>query len=118
MHQIPRNFRGIVRTPPPPPPWPIGLKQLETKDMLFVQLAEDGGEDTKYMEMLNSVENYTTYLPENCKLKHLADERDSLSLVTLSGGSRLIDINDYEILIPKKLKPKMIFILHLHTAGM
>ena len=52
----------------------VRSKKLKTEDPLVVQLVKDGGEDTKYVEMLNAVKNDITNLREDCELKRLAGE--------------------------------------------
>ena len=81
-----------------------------------MQLVEEGGDDIEYVEMLNTVENDTTNLPENSELKQLGSYRDRLSVVTLSGGARLIIRDKTEILIPKRSRPKMIEILNFRHS--
>ena len=81
----------------------VRLKQLETEDPLVMQLTEDSGEDMVNVQMLNAMENDTTNMPENSELKQLENYRDRLSIVTLSGGARLIDRKETEILILKPL---------------
>ena len=95
----------------------VRIKQLETEDPLVMQLAQDGSEDTEYVEMLNTVENGATNLPENSELRQLSSHRDRLSVVTLSLFARLIVRDETEILIPRPLRPKMMDILHFTHKG-
>ena len=62
------------------------------------------------------MEKDITNLLENSELKQLAIYRDRLSVVTLSGGARLIIRDKTEILIPKRLRPKMIEILNFRHS--
>ena len=68
---------------------------------------------------MNMIENNTTkkYIPTDCELKQLSGCKDTLSLIEMSNGARLIIRNGEEILIPKSMRDEMTRVLHLsHQA--
>ena len=70
-----------------------------------MKLAEEGRLDSEYLEMLNDIENDTVTqdLPLESERRKLSGYRNTLSVVILPAGTRLIVAEETEILIPKKL---------------
>ena len=70
-----------------------------------MKLAEEGKLDLEYLEMLNDIENDTVTqdLPLESEIRKLSGYRNTLSVVILPAGTRLIVKEETEILIPKKL---------------
>ena len=87
-------------------------KQVETEDPLVAQLAETGVQDPEYIDMLKAVQEENFDIPRESELKKIKDHKQSLSIVTLESGHKLILRNDSEILVPRKAREKMCQTLH------
>ena len=72
----------------------IRTKQVEKEDPLVVQLAETGAVDPKYIDMVKAVQKENFNLPKENELKKIKDHKQSLSVVTLESGHKLIIRND------------------------
>ena len=66
--------------------------------------AETGAQDPEYIENFD--------VPKESELKKIKDHKQSLSIVTLESGHKLIIRNDSEILVPRKAREKMCRTLH------
>ena len=62
------------------------------------------------MEKAVQEENFD--IPKESELKKMKDRKQSLSVVTLESGHKLIIRNDNEILVPRKAREKMCQTLH------
>ena len=62
--------------------------------------------------MVKAVQEENFNLPKENELKKIKDHKQSLSVVTLESGHKLIIRNDSEILVPMKAKEKMCRTLH------
>ena len=94
-------------------------KQLEIDDPLVENIANEGNLDVEYLSMMNMMENNTEnrYIPADCELKQLSGCKNTLSLIKMGNGTRLIIRNGQEILIPKSMRDEMTRVLHLsHQA--
>ena len=88
-------------------------------DPLVKNIANEGNLDVEYLSMMNMIKNKTEnkYIPEDCELKQLSGCRDTLSLVEMGNGTRLIVRDELEILIPRSMRTEMTRVLHLsHQA--
>ena len=97
----------------------IYKKELEIKDPLVESLAEAGGKDFDYINMLQDVENKTEFrfLPDDSELRLIKDSLPHLGIVQLDSGERLIVRNGTEVLIPKTERKNILKTLHLtHLA--
>ena len=74
----------------------LRAKQVETEDPLVAQLAETGAEDPEYIDMLKAVQEENFDVPKESELKKIKDHKQSLSIVTLESGDKLIIRNDSE----------------------
>ena len=94
-------------------------KELEIADPLVQRLAEIGGTDFEYTELLQHLENRTDwkFLPESCELKAMRDLLPRLGIVELESGARLVVKDGSEILIPKSERKEIIRLLHLTQAA-
>ena len=94
-------------------------KELEIKDPLVERLAEIGGQDFYYINLLQNVENRTEFkhLPEDSELRLIRDSLPRLGIVELDSGKRLVVRDRTEVLIPKCGRKEVIKTLHLtHSA--
>ena len=85
-----------------------------------MKIAEEANMDPDYMEMMSHIENDTEFenIPPDSELKQLKELIDKMSIVTLEAGTRLIVKDEFEILIPMKLKEQMLNTLHFtHSAA-
>ena len=94
-------------------------KELEVADPLVQRLAEIGGTDFEYMELLQHLENRSgwKFLPESCELRGIRDILPRLGIVELESGARLVVKDGSEILIPRTERKEMIRLLHLTHAA-
>ena len=94
-------------------------KELEVSDPLVERIAEIGGIDFEYVEILQNLENRTDYkhLPGSSELRMIRDSLPRLGLVELDSGARLVVRDSTEILIPKTARKEIIRILHLTHAA-
>ena len=90
----------------------LRAKQVEREDPLVAQLAETGAEDPEYIDMVKAVREENFNLPKESELKKIKDHKQSLSVVTLESGHKLIIRNDSEILVPMKARERMCRTLH------
>ena len=90
-------------------------KQLEVEDPLVLELAQAGSIDSNYVSMCNDIENNTAAkdLPEDSELKTVSGLLESLSVFTMSDGSRIIVRDNQEIFVPKKERSRMLKTIHL-----
>ena len=70
----------------------LRAKQVEREDPLVAQLAETGAEDPEYIDMVKAVREENFNLPKESELKKIKDHEQSLSVVTLESGHKLIVI--------------------------
>ena len=96
----------------------VHKKELEVSDPLVERIAEIGGKDFEYVEILQNLEKRTDYkhLPESSELQLIRDFLPSLGIVELESGARLVVKDGTEILIPKTAR-KEIRLLHLTHAA-
>ena len=90
----------------------LRAKQVETEDPLVAQLVEIGAKDPEYIDMLKAVQEANFDVPKESESKKIKDHKESLSIVTLESGHKLIIRNDSEILDPMKAREKMCQTLH------
>ena len=82
---------------------------METEDPIVAQLAETGAEDSEYIYMSKAVQEENFDIPKESELKKIKDHKQSLSIVTLESGRKLIIRNDSsDILVPTKAKEKCV----------
>ena len=94
-------------------------KELEIKDPLVERLAEIGGQDFDYINLLQNVENRTEFkhLPEDSELWLVRDSLPRLAIVELDSGERVVVRDGTEVLIPKSARKEVLKTLHLtHSA--
>ena len=90
----------------------LRAKQVEKEDPLVTQLAETEAEDSEYIDMVKAVREKNFNLAKESEFKKIKDHKESLSVVTLESGHKIIIRNDSEILVPKKARERMCRTLH------
>ena len=90
-------------------------KELDIRDPLVERLAEIGGRDFDYINLLQNMENRTEYkhLPEDSELRLIRDSLPCFGIVELDSGERLVVRDGTEVLIPKSARKDVINTLHL-----
>ena len=98
----------------------IYQKELEVKDPLVERIGEIGGQEFKYVDLLQNDENRTEYkhLPDSSEFRMIRDSLPRLGIVELDTGARLMVKDGTEILIPKTARKEISRILHLTHAAM
>ena len=77
-------------------------KELEIKDPLVEKLADIGGQDFDYINLLQNIKNRTEFkhLPEDSEMRLIRDSLPHLGIVELDTGERLVVRDVAEILVP------------------
>ena len=97
----------------------VRQKQLEHDDPLVMNIANEGNIDLEYLSMLNQIENKIEIanLPADGELRQMGKGINSLAIVEMENGTRLIVRDETEILIPKSMRQEMVRVLHMtHQA--
>ena len=122
LSRLCKTVAGYSRYYPNTPPRLLNLskrlakhtKQLETYDPLVQEMSEVASLDTDYLLLLSAIENKVEIkdLPLDSELRAYSGCRDTISVVEMGAGHRLILKND-EILVPKGLRAQMLENLHI-----